>query len=76
MDEPDYPPLTDAQKTIMHHLRDSGPTNRSNLANIAGLDQRDADNEVNSLIIRGAVRANVVDRDLFALGAEADAWMP
>jgi DNA-binding MarR family transcriptional regulator len=76
MDEPDYPPLTSAQKKIMRHIHDHGPAYRADLTRLIGMTKHKADDELSSLIIRGAVKTDPIDHDLFLLGLEAAEWMP
>ncbi|MGE5610991.1 MAG: hypothetical protein ACM359_17205 [Bacillota bacterium] len=74
MSEPLYPPLTANQKAILEAVRGQGRLHRKQISALLGVDQREANNEISSLVIRGALVADG-DSDIFALGKEAEFWM-
>jgi hypothetical protein len=73
--EPLYPPLTANQERILKVVRSSTRLTRQQIASELGVAQREADGEISSLIIRGALVADANDTDLFSLGKEAGLWM-
>lgn len=75
MTEADYPPVTQVQRTMLVAAHYIGEVTRSELVIITGLDQREATNEITSLIIRGALRATT-DSDTFAPGQKFAQWAP
>ncbi len=76
MDEPLYPPLTTNQRKLMQAVKSATRLTRQQIADLLGVDQREANSEISSLIIRAALVADAVDHDLFSLGKEAGFWMP
>jgi len=75
MDEPLYPPLTANQRKILQAAKCATRVSRQQIAGLLGVDQREADPEILSLIIRAALVADAADHDIFSLGEEASFWM-
>ena len=75
MSEPLYPPLTANQQKIMQTVKTSTRLTRQQIAAHLRVSQAEADSEISSLIIRGALVADAADTDLFSLGKEAGLWM-
>ena len=75
MPEPLYPPLTANQEKILQAVRTSPRLTRQQIAFGLGISQPEANNEISSLVIRGALVADAADSDLFLLGREATPWM-
>ncbi len=75
MSEPLYPPLTANQEKILQAVKSSTRLNRQQIASSLGISQPEANSEISSLIIRGALAADAADSDLLSLGKEAGLWM-
>ena len=71
----DDPPLTANQKRILQAVKSSTRMTRQQIASMLGVDHREANSEISSLIIRAALVADPTDTDLFSLGKEASFWM-
>ncbi|MDT8392077.1 MAG: helix-turn-helix domain-containing protein [Lentisphaeria bacterium] len=67
--------ITPEQIRILEGIQAAGSLTRQEIASLLSVSQEEANDELNSLIIRGAIVGNPIDRDRLHLGTEASFWM-